>query len=64
MPVPRGRTRLRTRPPLRDRRRGGSSGNVPEIAPATPMMRQYLETKARVPDAILFFRLGDFYEMT
>jgi DNA mismatch repair protein MutS len=37
---------------------------MPEIAQAaTPMMRQYLETKARVPDAILFFRLGDFYEM-
>jgi DNA mismatch repair protein MutS len=34
-----------------------------EIATATPMMRQYLETKARYPDAILFFRLGDFYEM-
>ncbi|HYQ80892.1 MAG TPA: DNA mismatch repair protein MutS, partial [Anaeromyxobacteraceae bacterium] len=35
-----------------------------EIAqPATPMMRQYLEVKARYPDAILFFRLGDFYEM-
>ena len=30
---------------------------------ATPMMRQYLEVKARYPDAILFFRLGDFYEM-
>jgi DNA mismatch repair protein MutS len=37
---------------------------MPEIAqPATPMMRQYLEVKARYPDAILFFRLGDFYEM-
>src|SRR5512144_3415369 len=35
-----------------------------EIAAAvTPMMRQYLETKARYPDALLFFRLGDFYEM-
>ncbi len=35
-----------------------------EIAqPATPMMRQYLEVKSRYPDAILFFRLGDFYEM-
>lgn len=33
------------------------------IENATPMMRQYLETKARFPDAILFFRLGDFYEM-
>ncbi len=29
---------------------------------ATPMRRQYLEQKARYPDAILFFRLGDFYE--
>src|SRR5918912_4308937 len=35
-----------------------------EIAQAaTPMMRQYLDTKARYPDALLFFRLGDFYEM-
>jgi DNA mismatch repair protein MutS len=33
------------------------------MASATPMMRQYLEIKARYPDAILFFRLGDFYEM-
>ncbi len=29
----------------------------------TPMMRQYLETKDRYPGMILFFRLGDFYEM-
>lgn len=29
----------------------------------TPMMRQYLEIKADYPDTILFFRLGDFYEM-
>ncbi|MDR1217258.1 MAG: DNA mismatch repair protein MutS [Oscillospiraceae bacterium] len=29
----------------------------------TPMMRQYFEIKERNPDAILFFRLGDFYEM-
>jgi DNA mismatch repair protein MutS len=29
----------------------------------TPMMRQYLEIKSSCPDAILFFRLGDFYEM-
>jgi DNA mismatch repair protein MutS len=29
----------------------------------TPMMQQYLSTKERYPDAILFFRLGDFYEM-
>ncbi len=29
----------------------------------TPMMRQYLETKDAYPDCILFYRLGDFYEM-
>lgn len=29
----------------------------------TPMMRQYFEVKDRYPDCILFFRLGDFYEM-
>ena len=29
----------------------------------TPMMHQYLEIKDRHRDAILFFRLGDFYEM-
>jgi hypothetical protein len=38
---------------------------MPEIASnLTPMMRQYLETKAQVGDALLFFRLGDFYELT
>jgi len=29
----------------------------------TPMMRQYLGIKEKNPDSILFFRLGDFYEM-
>lgn len=29
----------------------------------TPMIKQYLDIKAQYPDAILFFRLGDFYEM-
>ena len=33
------------------------------MAELTPMMRQYLEIKERHPDCILFFRLGDFYEM-
>ena len=30
---------------------------------ATPMMAQYLEIKAQNPDALLFYRMGDFYEM-
>ncbi len=29
----------------------------------TPMLRQYLSIKGEYPDAILFFRMGDFYEM-
>ena len=33
------------------------------MAEMTPMMQQYLETKKEYPDCILFYRLGDFYEM-
>jgi DNA mismatch repair protein MutS len=29
----------------------------------TPLMRQWREAKSRHPDAIVFFRVGDFYEM-
>ena len=29
----------------------------------TPMMAQYLEIKANYPDALLFYRMGDFYEL-
>ena len=36
---------------------GGQSMTV------TPMMAQYLEIKAAHPDALLFYRMGDFYEM-
>ena len=32
-------------------------------AKLSPMMRQYLESKKEVPDALLFYRIGDFYEM-
>ena len=28
----------------------------------TPLMKQYLELKGKHPDAILLFRVGDFYE--
>ena len=44
----------------------GPSPDAP-VGPAdqatTALMRQYLEVKAQYPDAIVFFRLGDFYEM-
>lgn len=33
------------------------------ILAVTPMMAQYLEIKAQHPDALLFYRMGDFYEM-
>jgi len=39
------------------------NGASPADPAATPLMQQYLEIKARHPDAILFFRMGDFYEM-
>ena len=29
----------------------------------SPMMSKYLQTKEEYPDCILFYRLGDFYEM-
>ena len=33
------------------------------VGEMTPMMKQYLEVKAQHPQCLLFFRLGDFYEM-
>ncbi|MDY0039984.1 MAG: DNA mismatch repair protein MutS, partial [Desulforhabdus sp.] len=32
-------------------------------ARTTPMMQQYLEVKSRYPDALLLYRMGDFYEL-
>jgi len=33
------------------------------VTAASPMMAQYLALKSQVPDALLFFRMGDFYEL-
>ena len=33
------------------------------IAPPTPMMAQYLALKAQAPDCLLFYRMGDFFEL-
>ncbi|MCZ6884737.1 MAG: hypothetical protein O7E53_00075, partial [Alphaproteobacteria bacterium] len=38
-------------------RAGGEKGR------ATPMMTQYLRIKADHPDGLLFYRMGDFYEL-
>ena len=33
------------------------------MANLSPMMQQYFQIKEQYPDTLLFFRLGDFYEM-
>src|SRR6202142_755788 len=35
----------------------------PETARVTPMMEQYIEIKTANPDSLLFYRMGDFYEL-
>jgi len=43
---------------------GFESGPPAEGAPrATPVMEQYIEIKAANPDCLLFYRMGDFYEL-
>ena len=37
--------------------------NSPMSEPSTPLMRQYAAIKKEHPNALLFFRLGDFYEL-
>ncbi len=43
------------------RRRAGMPSALPSRL--TPMFRQWLEAKRQHPDALLFFRMGDFYEL-
>ena len=40
-----------------------ASPPIPDATGATPVMAQYFEAKARQPDALVFFRMGDFYEL-
>ena len=37
--------------------------NIPQGIKVTPMLEQYLHWKKEYPDCLLFFRMGDFYEM-
>jgi DNA mismatch repair protein MutS len=39
------------------------SPTLPDAAGATPVMAQFFEAKAAQPDALVFFRMGDFYEL-
>src|SRR4026209_10501 len=41
----------------------GKGARSPEIAAHTPMMQQYLRFKNEHPDRLLFYRMGDFYEL-
>ena len=34
-----------------------------DLSQLSPMMQHYMETKKEYPDCVLFYRLGDFYEM-
>ena len=36
---------------------------VPDLSKQTPMMRQYLTIKAEFPHTLIFYRMGDFYEL-
>src|SRR5437764_324257 len=46
------------------RRMHDRSPELPEsLSAATPMMAQYLEIKAANPGCLLFYRMGDFYEL-
>ncbi len=41
----------------------GSPERLPEPAEATPMLAHYLEVKRAHPDCLVFYRMGDFYEL-
>jgi DNA mismatch repair protein MutS len=51
--------------------RAASTGDAARVTPVaaadaarvTPMMEQYVEIKAKHPDCLLFYRMGDFYEL-
>jgi DNA mismatch repair protein MutS len=43
--------------------KGEKSLNDPSFSNHTPMMQQYLRIKAQHPDKLVFYRMGDFYEL-
>ncbi|MGI9462236.1 MAG: DNA mismatch repair protein MutS [Alphaproteobacteria bacterium] len=50
-------------PPLDNHAQNDSENNLPKDATLTPLMAQYQSLKSQHPDNLLFFRLGDFYEL-
>ena len=50
-------------PTPEERESDGGFARIGQAARVTPMMAQYLEIKAANPDCLLFYRMGDFYEL-
>ena len=48
---------------MRDSSPEAATKQPTQIVQLTPMMEQYLRMKERAGDALLFFRMGDFYEL-
>ena len=46
-----------------ERTPSGAAPSVPDTSGMTPMMAQYIEIKTANPDCLLFYRMGDFYEL-
>ena len=61
-PAPAARASQPPAPPA-DRDTAAAGPLAPDDARVTPMMAQYLEIKAANPDSLLFYRMGDFYEL-
>ena len=49
--------------PLEQRAKASDAKTSDAVSSATPMMAQYHEIKAANPDCLLFYRMGDFYEL-
>ena len=50
-------------PPVTAAPNGAPTSPPPDKSALSPAMRQYQQFKAQYPDYVLFFRMGDFYEM-
>lgn len=49
--------------PLKTSQSCTNTGSITNISALSPMMQEYVKTKQEYKDCILFYRLGDFYEM-
>ena len=51
------------RPPANADSPAPAGSGLAQDSRVTPMMAQYMEIKAANPDSLLFYRMGDFYEL-